>query len=66
MQTALKPITLFTHKAGPNGWKAAILFQELGVPYKSKFLEFGNGVNGVKHADFLKIVISSSDYLLTI
>ena len=56
MSSALKPIILYTHKSGPNPWKVAILLQELNVPYENKFLEFGNGANGVKGPDFLKIV----------
>jgi glutathione S-transferase len=54
--SSLKPIILYSHKSGPNPWKVAILFQELGIPYETKFLEFGNGPNGVKGPDYLKIV----------
>ena len=54
--SSLKPIILYTHKSGPNPWKIAITLQELGLPYENKFLEMGNGPNGVKGADFLKIV----------
>eukprot|EP01114_Cavostelium_apophysatum_P021276 TRINITY_DN737_c1_g1_i3.p1 TRINITY_DN737_c1_g1~~TRINITY_DN737_c1_g1_i3.p1 ORF type:complete len:225 (-),score=53.13 TRINITY_DN737_c1_g1_i3:25-699(-) len=52
--SSLKPITLFSHKQGPNPWKVAILLEELEVPYENKFLEFGDGENGVKGANFLK------------
>jgi len=34
-------ITLYSHKQGPNGWKIAILLQELGISYTTKFLDFG-------------------------
>ncbi len=54
----LKPITLYGHKNGPNPRKVSIFLEELKVPYETKFLEFGNGANGVKGEAFLKIVIN--------
>jgi len=36
-------ITLYTHKAGPNGWKVAILLEELGLKYESIYLNFQEG-----------------------
>lgn len=61
-----QPFTLYSHKQGPNGWKVAILFEELGLPYKSEWKEFGDGDNGVKGATFLKIVsFICSDLLFT-
>ncbi|KAF8577139.1 glutathione S-transferase [Ramaria rubella] len=44
-------VTLFSCKRGPNPFKIAILLEELGVEYVT---DFGDGPNGVKHADFLK------------
>ncbi len=35
-----KPITLYSHKGGPNPWKVAIILEELGVPYETEFIEF--------------------------
>ncbi|KAF2137128.1 uncharacterized protein K452DRAFT_279134 [Aplosporella prunicola CBS 121167] len=35
-----KPIVLYSHKSGPNPWKVAILLEELGVSYETKFMEF--------------------------
>ncbi|KAI0685588.1 glutathione S-transferase C-terminal-like protein [Cytidiella melzeri] len=35
--------TLFSHKSGPNGWKVAIVLEELGLTYETKFLDFQNG-----------------------
>ncbi|KAI0705869.1 glutathione S-transferase [Cytidiella melzeri] len=32
--------TLDSHKGGPNGWKVAIVLEELGLTYETKFLEF--------------------------
>jgi len=36
-------ITLFSHKAGPNGWKVAIVMEELGIKYETKYLDFQSG-----------------------
>ena len=35
--SSLKPITLYSHKGGPNPWKVAIILEELGVPYENTF-----------------------------
>ncbi|KAJ9636759.1 hypothetical protein H2201_003011 [Coniosporium apollinis] len=35
-----KPITLYSHKGGPNPWKVAIILEELGLPYETTFIEF--------------------------
>lgn len=35
-----KPIILYSHKGGPNPWKVAIILEELGLPYETKFIEF--------------------------
>ncbi|EPT00881.1 glutathione S-transferase C-terminal-like protein [Fomitopsis schrenkii] len=36
-----KQFTLFTHNAGPNGWKVAFVLAELGLEFESKYLDFG-------------------------
>lgn len=33
-------MTLYSHTAGPNPWKVAIILEELGLPYEHKFLDF--------------------------
>ncbi|KAI1787129.1 glutathione S-transferase C-terminal-like protein [Ganoderma leucocontextum] len=38
-----KQFTLYTHLGGPNGWKVAIVLEELGLTYESVFLDFGKG-----------------------
>jgi glutathione S-transferase len=38
--TSLKPIILYSHAAGPNPWKTAIILEELKLPYENKFMEF--------------------------
>ncbi|EPQ56277.1 glutathione S-transferase [Gloeophyllum trabeum ATCC 11539] len=38
-----KQFTLYTHKGGPNGWKAALLLSELGLSYESIYLDFERG-----------------------
>ncbi|EPQ54236.1 glutathione S-transferase [Gloeophyllum trabeum ATCC 11539] len=38
-----KPFTLYTHKSGPNGWKVAMLLEELGLEYESVYLDFSVG-----------------------
>ncbi|RPD53907.1 glutathione S-transferase C-terminal-like protein [Lentinus tigrinus ALCF2SS1-7] len=35
-----KQFTLYTHVGGPNGWKVAILLEELGLTYESIYLDF--------------------------
>lgn len=35
-----KPIVLYSHASGPNPWKVAILLEELGLPYETRFQEF--------------------------
>ncbi|OBZ71376.1 Glutathione S-transferase 2 [Grifola frondosa] len=41
--SAGKQFTLYTHKTGPNGWKVAIVLEELGLTYESIYLEFEKG-----------------------
>jgi len=38
-----KPITLWSHGTGPNPWKVAIVLEELGVSYETKFMDFPVG-----------------------
>ncbi|KAH9854708.1 glutathione S-transferase C-terminal-like protein [Lenzites betulinus] len=35
--------TLYTHAGGPNGWKVAIVLEELGLDYHPIYLEFEKG-----------------------
>lgn len=35
--------TLYTHNGGPNGWKVAIVLEELGLSYDSIYLDFNSG-----------------------
>jgi glutathione S-transferase len=39
---------------GANPWKTVTILEELGLPYETIFLEFGNVKNGVEGSDFLK------------
>lgn len=38
-----KQFTLYTHTTGPNGWKVAMVLNELGLTYESIYLEFNTG-----------------------
>jgi len=38
-----KQFTLYTHETGPNGWKVAIVLEELGLTYESEYLDLKNG-----------------------
>ncbi|OBZ75586.1 Glutathione S-transferase 2 [Grifola frondosa] len=38
-----KQFTLYTHKAGPNGWKVVIVLEELGLAYESLYLDLHKG-----------------------
>ncbi|PIL29483.1 hypothetical protein GSI_08425 [Ganoderma sinense ZZ0214-1] len=38
-----KQFTLYTHVGGPNGWKVAIVLEELGLAYESVYLDFNKG-----------------------
>ncbi|UKZ61439.1 uncharacterized protein TrAtP1_002704 [Trichoderma atroviride] len=49
-----QPIEFWSHKIGPNPWKNVIVFEELGIPYTTNFLDFGDNEGGVEHPDFLK------------
>ncbi|KAI9757229.1 MAG: hypothetical protein M4579_003529 [Chaenotheca gracillima] len=49
-----KPITLYSHASGPNPWKVAFILQELGLPYTSKMVDFGD----LKKPEFEKININ--------
>ena len=46
-----KPITLYSHKAGPNPWKVAILLEELGISYDTKFLDMQTEVKAKPYTD---------------
>jgi glutathione S-transferase len=35
--SSYKPITLYSHAAGPNPWKVAIILEELELPYENTF-----------------------------
>ncbi|CAG8189052.1 unnamed protein product [Penicillium olsonii] len=36
----MQPITLYSHEIGPNPWKVAIIFEALGLEYKTIFVSF--------------------------
>ena len=36
---SLKPITLWSHKGGPNPWKVSMILEELKLPFTLKILE---------------------------
>lgn len=38
-----KQFTLFTHRAGPNGWKVVFVLEELGLTYESVYLDIDKG-----------------------
>ena len=48
---SLKPITLYSHAAGPNPWKVAIILEELGLPFEHKFMNFAE----VKEEPYISI-----------
>ncbi|KAF9643379.1 glutathione S-transferase [Thelephora ganbajun] len=48
-----KQFTLYTHGSGPNGWKTAIVLEELGLTYESVYLDFGKREH--KAPDYLKV-----------
>jgi glutathione S-transferase len=33
-------IVLYSHPYGPNPWKVAIVMEELGLPYETRFVNF--------------------------
>lgn len=39
---SLKSLILHSHITGPNPWKVAIILEELGLPYESKYWEFAD------------------------
>ncbi|KAG0141520.1 hypothetical protein CROQUDRAFT_663736 [Cronartium quercuum f. sp. fusiforme G11] len=38
-----KQFTLYSHKGGPNGWKVALLLEELGLTYETIYFDFQKG-----------------------
>jgi len=49
----MSDITLYSHAGGPNGWKTAIILEELGVNYNTEFPELP--MQGPKPESFLKL-----------
>lgn len=47
----MKPIKLYTHVSGPNGWKVNILLRELELPFEQIFMEF----DAMKQEPFLSL-----------
>ncbi|KAF9777541.1 glutathione S-transferase C-terminal-like protein [Thelephora terrestris] len=48
-----KQFTLYTHTGGPNGWKIAIVLEELGLTYESVYLDFSKKEH--KAPEYLKV-----------
>jgi len=48
-----KQFTLYSHKGAPNGWKAAIVLEELGLTYEPVYLDFSKQEQ--KGPEYLKI-----------
>jgi len=48
-----KQFTLYSHKIGPNGWKIAIIFEELGMTYEPVYLDLRKKEQ--KDPEYLKI-----------
>ncbi|KAM0441259.1 hypothetical protein ACHAPT_000566 [Fusarium lateritium] len=36
----MQPIVLYSHQYGPNPWKVALIMEELGIPYETRFVSF--------------------------
>ncbi|KAL8929579.1 MAG: hypothetical protein Q9208_001248 [Pyrenodesmia sp. 3 TL-2023] len=51
----MKTLTLHAHDSGPNPYKVAIVLENLKIPYELKLWDFGDGENGLKGPNFLKI-----------
>lgn len=47
--------TLYSHEIGPNGFKVAQILSELGLFYRTIFLDFGAGPNGMKTPSYESI-----------
>ncbi|KAI9058624.1 glutathione transferase Ure2p class [Trametes sanguinea] len=39
----MSQFTLYSHKTGPNGWKVAMVLEELGLTYHTIYLDFQTG-----------------------
>lgn len=48
-----KQFTLYSHTGGPNGWKVAIVLEELGLTYETVYLDFGKKEQ--KAPEYLKV-----------
>lgn len=51
----MSDVTIYISNAVPNPMKLVIAAEELGVTYKLVHKDFGDGPNGIKSPDFLKI-----------
>ncbi|KAI4197056.1 MAG: hypothetical protein LQ346_003089 [Caloplaca aetnensis] len=51
----MKTLTLHAHNSGPNPYKVALVLENLKIPYELKLWDFGDGENGVKGPNYLKI-----------
>lgn len=51
----MKNLILHAHSTGPNPYKVAMVMENLKIPYDLKLWDFGDGENGVKGPNFLKI-----------
>lgn len=51
----MKNLILHAHNEGPNPYKVAMIMENLKIPYDVKLWDFGDGENGVKGPNFLKI-----------
>ncbi|KAM0326093.1 hypothetical protein ACHAQA_006686 [Verticillium albo-atrum] len=49
-----KPITLWSHIAGPNPWKVAMVLEDLNVPHETKLIDFPD----MKNAPYEKISLN--------
>ncbi|ORY84456.1 glutathione S-transferase C-terminal-like protein, partial [Protomyces lactucae-debilis] len=46
-------VTLYSHQGGPNGWKVATVLNELGLKYRTIFIDFKKGDH--RKEEFLRL-----------
>ncbi|CCG84377.1 protein of unknown function [Taphrina deformans PYCC 5710] len=51
-----KQITLYSDELGPNGWKVAMVLNELGIPYETVLVDVFSSGSGMSKGEFTETI----------